>query len=161
MNNYLLISHRWKTLGWILTIPALAAGIYCMIAEVSMDSYLQVKLPEGMERFFWIDRGPFNSESEPVTLGLLDELISISLLTGLLLLAFSKEKVEDEWIQRVRLDSLQWAVLINSVLLIAFSLFAHGFSFLNVMVYNMFTPLLIFVARFYFILRIKPSFSNN
>lgn len=161
MNHYLLISHRWKTLGWILTIPALSAGLYCMIAEVSMDSYLRVMLPEGLERFFWIDRGPFKSENEPVSLGLLDELISISLLAGLLLLAFSKEKVEDEWIQRVRLDSLQWAVLINSILLIAFMVFAHGFSFFNVLVYNMFTPLLIFVARFYFILRIKPSFSNH
>jgi hypothetical protein len=161
MNNHLMIAHRWKILGWILTIPAFAAGLYCMIMEVSMDDYLQFTLPNGMERFLWIDQSIFGPSNKPITLVLLDELISITLLSGLILLAFSKEKVEDEWIQRVRLDSLQWAVLINSVLLIAFIVFTHGLPFFNVMVYNMFTPLLIFVARFYYILHIKPSFSKN
>ncbi|MBL7810281.1 MAG: hypothetical protein JNN28_20835 [Saprospiraceae bacterium] len=161
MNNHLLIAHRWKTLGWVLTIPALMLGLYCMVMEVNMDDYLKITLPQGLERMFWIDQIIFGNSDKPVTLSLLDELISIALLTGLLLLAFSKEKVEDEWIQRVRLDSLQWAVLINSILLIAFIVFTHGFPFFSVLVYNMFTPLLIFVARFYFILRIKPSFSKN
>lgn len=159
MNNTLLISHRWKTLGWALTIPALLGGIFFIITDYP-DEFLKVDIPAWLERFLWIDDGLFSSNTKPQTLSLSDEVIAISLLLGLLLLAFSKEKLEDEWIQHVRLESFQWAILINTLLLMAFTIFIHGFPFLNVMVYNMFTPLIIFVARFYFVLRIKPSFSK-
>ena len=48
-----------------------------------------------------------------------------------------------------------------TLLLIAFTIFTHGIPFLNVMMFNMFTPLLVFVGRFYYILRIKPSISKQ
>ncbi len=160
MKNTLLISHRWKTLGWALTVPAFFAGIYFMKLD-NPDDYFEVITPAWLEKFLWIDEGVLGSSIKPHTLSLLDELICISLLLGLLLLSFSKEKIEDEWIQRVRLESLQWAILINTLLLIAFTIFTHGFPFLNVMIFNMFTPLLVFVGRFYYILRIKPSFSKQ
>lgn len=159
MNNTLLISHRWKTLGWALTIPALLGGIFFIVTDYP-DEFLKVNIPAWLERFLWIDDGIFGSNTKPQALSLLDEVIAIALLLGLLLLAFSKEKLEDEWIQHVRLESFQWAILINTLLLMLFTIFIHGFPFLNVMVYNMFTPLIIFVARFYFVLRIKPSFSK-
>jgi len=160
MKNTLLIAHRWKALGWLLTIPALIAGIW-FIATDFPDDFLQVSVTPWMQRFLWIDEGIFNSNTATKTISLLDELICISLLAGLLLLAFSKEKMEDEWIQSVRLESLQWAILINTLLLIAFTIFTHGIPFLNVMMFNMFTPLLVFVGRFYYILRIKPSISKQ
>ncbi|MFN0216981.1 MAG: hypothetical protein ACKVT2_22210 [Saprospiraceae bacterium] len=159
MKNSLLISHRWKTLGWILTIPAILAGIWFISLDFP-DEILKITVSPWMQWFLWIDQGLFNSNTGTKTIALLDELISISLLVGLLLLAFSKEKIEDEWIQLVRLESLQWAILINTLLLIAFTIFTHGFPFLNVMIFNMFTPLLVFVGRFYYILQIRPSFSK-
>lgn len=127
---------------------------------VDGGEYLMVTLPDWMNRFIWADNGFFSSNG-PTKLALLDELISLALLAGLLLLAFSREKVEDEWIQQVRLESFQWAILVNTILLMLFVIFTHGFPFLNVMVYNMFTPLLIFVGRFYYLLRIKPLFSKD
>lgn len=157
MKNTLLIAHRWKTLGWILTIPSFFGGIYYM--AIDCPEALVVTLPDWLSRFMWIES--FILNDKPVTIALLDELICIALMVGLLLLAFSREKTEDEWIQRVRLESLQWAILTNSLLLIAFILFAHGSPFLTVMVYNMFTPLLIFVARFYFVLYLKPLLSKS
>lgn len=160
MKSTLLIAHRWKTLGWTLSIPAFIGGIFFMALDAP-DDYLKVTIPNTLAKFLWIDNGPFSNGTGPVTLSLLDELISLTLLLGLLLLSFSKEKVEDEWIQRVRLESFQWAILINTLLLMGFTVFTHGSPFLSVMVYNMFTPLLIFVGRFYYILRIKPSFSKN
>jgi hypothetical protein len=118
-----------------------------------------VTLPDWLSRLMWIEQ--FMSNKTPVTLSLLDEVISLTLLVGLLLLTFSREKTEDEWIQRVRLESLQWAVLANSLLLMAFIVVAHGTPFLTVMVYNMFTPLLIFVARFHYVLHLKPMISKS
>jgi hypothetical protein len=36
---------------------------------------------------------------------------TLLMLTGLVLFAFSKEKIEDEQIAQLRMDSLQWAVI--------------------------------------------------
>lgn len=161
MKNDFLLSHRWKTPGWILTIPSFVTGLYFLFVEDGFE-YVCVTVPDWLRRFIWIDSLPFmNTDSKPLRLCLLDELITVCLLVGLLLLAFSKEKVEDEWIQRVRLESLQWAILINAVLLMLFTVFTYGIPFLTVMTFNMFTPLLIFVGRFYYILRLKPLFSKN
>ena len=157
MKSTLLIAHRWKALGWAFTIPSFLYGIYYLAQDCPEG--LIVTVPEWLRRFMWIDQ--FMSNQTPVALSLIDELICLVLLTGLLLLTFSREKTEDEWIQRVRLESLQWAVLVNSLLLMAFIIEAHGTPFLSVMVYNMFTPLLIFVARFYYVLHLKPLFSKN
>jgi len=157
MKNNLLIVHRWKTLGWILTVPAFIGGIYYLAME--NPEALIVTVPEWLTHFMWIDG--FMSSSASHTISLLDEVICLALMSGLLLLAFTKEKVEDEWIQRVRLESFQWAILVNSVLLMAFIIFTHGTPFLTVMVYNMFTPLLIFVARFYYLIYLKPLISKS
>jgi hypothetical protein len=43
-------------------------------------------------------------------------------------------------------------VLLNYVLLIICFVFVYGFSFLNVMIYNMFTVLILFIIRFNYIL---------
>jgi hypothetical protein len=157
MKNNLLLAPRWKTLGWILAVPAFIGGIFYLSSDNT--EYLMVTVPEWLSRFLWIDS--FMSDAKPQTISLLDELICLSLLVGLLLLAFSREKIEDEWIQRVRLESFQWAILANSLLLMALIVFTHGTPFLTVMVYNMFTPLLIFVARFYYVLHVKPLISKN
>lgn len=157
MKNKLLVSHRWKSLGWVLAVSAFIAGIFYLTQE--NPEGLVVTLPDWATRFLWIES--FMSDEKPQTLALLDELICITLLLGLLLLAFSREKIEDEWIQRVRLESFQWAILANSLLLMLFIIFTHGLPFLSIMVYNMFTPLLIFVARFYYVLYLKPLFSKS
>lgn len=39
-------------------------------------------------------------------------------ITGMYFLSFSKEKIEDELVQKIRLDSFQWAALIQLIVLI-------------------------------------------
>ncbi len=157
MKDKLLIAHSWKTLGWVLAVPAFVGGIIFMVLDCPES--LTVAIPDWLARFMWVERFMQNGPTSRISL--MDELISLSLLAGLLLLAFSKEKIEDEWIQKVRLESFQWAFLVNSLLLAAFTIFTHGLPFLSVMVYNMFTPLLIFVGRYYYVLHLKPLFSKN
>ena len=70
-------------------------------------------------------------------------------IIGALLVGFSKEKQEDEYIAEVRLNALLWAVLVNYCLLLAAFVFVYGLSFLTVMIYNMFTVLILFIARFH------------
>ena len=70
------------------------------------------------------------------------------LILGLLLVAFSKEKVEDEQIAQLRLQSLQWAIYLNYLVFVLCVLFIYGTNFLAVILYNTITPLLIFIIRF-------------
>lgn len=77
-----------------------------------------------------------------------DEIVAIGIILGLLLIAFSREKVEDEMISQLRLEALQWSVYANYLILTVAILAVYDLAFIDVMVYNMFTVLLVFVGRF-------------
>jgi hypothetical protein len=83
-------------------------------------------------------------------------LMGAFFIVGGILVGFSKEKNEDEYIANLRLSSLLWAVLVNYLLLLFAFLFVYGWVFLDIMIYNMFTVLIIFIARFNYLL-----FRNN
>ncbi|MEO6730880.1 MAG: hypothetical protein ABIN01_06660 [Ferruginibacter sp.] len=78
-------------------------------------------------------------------------LVGIVFIIGGLLVGFSKEKKEDEFIANLRLSSLLWAVCVNYVLLFLAFVFVYGMGFFTVMAYNLFTVLLIFISRFNYI----------
>jgi uncharacterized membrane protein YiaA len=65
---------------------------------------------------------------------------------GLFLAAFSKEKVEDEQISQLRLDSLQWAIYVNYVLLIVSLIFSTDTQ--HILFLNLLVPLVFFIVRF-------------
>jgi len=67
------------------------------------------------------------------------------------LVGFTKEKVEDEFIYKLRKDSLVWALIFNYAVLIFTIIFVYDFAFFDVLVFNMFTPLVFFVFRFNFL----------
>jgi hypothetical protein len=78
----------------------------------------------------------------------LDELACIFLIIGALLIAFSKEKVEDEFIAKIRLESLVWATYFNYTILLLAIIFIYGMGFFWVMSFNIFTMLFFFIIRF-------------
>lgn len=87
-----------------------------------------------------------------------DEVIGILCLIGLIFIGFSKEKNEDEFVQKIRLNSLKWAVIVNYSLLLFAMIFIYGILFFNIMLYNMFTVLIIYIVRFKYLLF---KFSRN
>ena len=80
---------------------------------------------------------------------LLNNIAIIGISIGAILSTWSREKVEDEMIQQIRLNSLLIALYINYAILIVCSLTIYDLDFLNVMLYNMFTILLIFMAVYH------------
>lgn len=134
MKSKYLLPHVYKKIGWFITIPLLLIGI--------------LLFPLGEKLTFlrsptWLDTFPGQYT---------DEVIAAGLIIGMLLIAFSREKNEDEYINKIRLESLQISVLINYLLLIICILVVYDVEFLAVMTYNMFTILLLFIIRFNFIL---------
>ncbi|WP_223551490.1 hypothetical protein [Aestuariivivens sp. NBU2969] len=146
--NYLL-PHKYKKAGWFLFSIGVITGLLFMIFELEPD-FFKIKVIQvfnsdtdfqgNKESFFSIIKN-----------NVFDEIISIFIIIGGLLVGFTKEKVEDEFIYKLRQDSLVWAIIINYFVLIFAVLFIYDFTFLDVLVYNMFTPLIFFIIRFNFL----------
>lgn len=83
---------------------------------------------------------------------ILDEIVMLTFIISGLLFAFSKEKIEDEMVSKIRLESLVWATYLNYAILAFSIIFIYGLPFLNFMMYNMFTLLVFFIARFHWML---------
>lgn len=153
MESKLLLPHQWKRIGWIILGTAFV--LYLLSFLVNMDA-IGLNTPV----FALVYDPPFgkNAYCSIIRTDISFTLIGVLFLAGALLVAFSKEKHEDEYIASLRLSSLLWAVLVNYLLLLFAFLFIYGINFLMVMTYNMFTVLLIFIIRFnYVLLRNKKS----
>jgi hypothetical protein len=144
MKNKLLLPHRFKYIGLMFLIPSLAAGIAALFFDWEW-SLLQVTLPQWLpgvgEGLF---RGPVNN--------LTDELVLSAVLLGMLIMCFSAEKEEDEFILHTRLESLQWAVLINYIILFTSVWLVYNEGFWYVMILGMLTIPAIFLVRFHWVL---------
>lgn len=79
---------------------------------------------------------------------ILNEILGVLVIIGGLAVAFSKEIDEDELIAKMRLESLVWAIYWNYGILLVTFVLVYDFSFLLVMQFNLFTPLILFIAKF-------------
>jgi hypothetical protein len=79
-------------------------------------------------------------------------LTYVVIVIGLLMVAFSKEKVEDDHISQLRLDSLQWALYLNYLILIISLIFTTGIDMIDILRLNLWVPLIFFIIRFRWVL---------
>jgi hypothetical protein len=77
---------------------------------------------------------------------------TLMVLVGLFLIAFSKEKIEDEQIVQLRLDSLRWAIYLNYAILLFSLVFTYGGDSDHILLLNIWLPLLFFILRFQWVL---------
>lgn len=155
METRFLFPNRFKKVGWMLLIPSFIAGIFYLIHDIGpsfLDMHVFAIYAEGLcepNSFFKI-----------IENNIADELIGSFLIIGAILVACSKEKEEDEFIAKIRFESLLWATYVNYLCLFISILFVYEIGFYMVMVFNMFTLLLFFLIRFNFILY-KTSKNND
>jgi len=145
--NISLLPNKFKTIGWLILIPASILGLVVIYTDYSIE-WLNIKT-------FAILNKDFGKSTEMFTYletNLINTILGSLFIIGGLLVSFSKEKTEDEYISSLRLSSLMWAVLLNYLILLLSFLFIYGISFLNIMVYNMFTVLIIFILRFHYLI---------
>lgn len=141
--NFLFPS-KFKRIGWFTLIPSAIIGLSTLIYEYE-PSFLDFNVPAiFVDELFSVNKKTFRM----VTNNILNEILGVLIIISTFLVAFSKEKSEDEYISKIRFDSLAWAVYFNYAILILTVLFIYDFAFLWVMVFNMFTVLLFFIVRF-------------
>lgn len=125
MKTTLLLPNGFKKIGWAIFVPAFLLG--CSICFFG----------ENFDR--WLFR-------ETV----MNNIAIIGTVVGALFIGFSREKIEDEMIQHIRLNALMAAMWINYLLLIVVSLSIYNINYLTVMACGMATPLVIFLLVYHF-----------
>lgn len=148
MESKLLLPRSFKRPGIILFILSLALGILVWFRDFEFG-------------FLTITPGGSVSKIFDDKINLTDELALTGIIVSLLFLAFAREKIEDEFINRTRLESWQWAILINFILLLIATWVVHGFAYIDVMMYNMLTIPIIFILRFHFVLYKSRGLNEN
>ncbi len=130
MKNRILFPNRFKKVGWWLLIPSVIVGVFVIATEYALE------LPEikvfalvsdkvlGKRHYFSV------IETDPAL-----TILGVVFIIGALMVAFSKEKIEDEFIAELRLSSMLWAVLVSYVLLLVAFVFVYGVVFVDVMVF--------------------------
>jgi hypothetical protein len=77
-----------------------------------------------------------------------DELIMLLFLSGLFLLAFSKDKHEQLSYKSLRIEALIKTVLADSILVMLVLLFVYGTGFVAFAIINLFLPFILYLIIF-------------
>lgn len=146
MKTHFLFPNKFKIVGWILFIPSLLTIMATSIFSIDIDKFLKIKVFAIYEETIGEKPGFFKIIQDSFSY----ELITILIIVGGLFICFSKLKNEDEYISKIRYESLVWATYFNYFLILFFTLFLYGMPFLNVIVYNVYTVLIFFMIRFHY-----------
>ncbi|MEZ5016570.1 MAG: hypothetical protein R2800_05915 [Flavipsychrobacter sp.] len=149
MNN-LLLPHVFRKIGFIMLPIAAALFVLVLLQEYTLPflDYQPAALKN--KSIFDVSNG-----------NLTDELTLLVIFACLFFIAFSKEKIEDEYLQKIRLQALQISVYINYAILVLATFLVYGLNYLNVVFGNLFTILIIFIAVYYYKAHIKSRLSKN
>ena len=147
METTYLLPNRFNYFGWILI----------SLAILLWSSYLITNEEFSILNFnvFSIANTEILKPTNYFTLievNLTTTIVGVLFIMGGMFVAFAKQKTEDEFIMKLRLLSFQWAILINYSLLLLCFVFIYDLAFFSVMVYNMFTVLILFIFRFHYLL---------
>lgn len=135
--------------GYALAIPGFILGYFNIIKHYEIPGFvLRLRDTDGL----------FTRALENFT----NELAIFLVIIGLLLIAFSKSKQEDELNARLRLNALYWGVMIYYLLYFVGLVFSMCFGEIpfigdHASELNLFTPLVIFIGRFYYLKYFKKE----
>ena len=156
MLKQILLPNYFKLIGWILLVPSAILGFFLMLSDLESTLKINSKV------FALYNDEIMGSQRHTgiISTDITNTLVGVFFILGAMMVGFSKEKKEDEYVANLRLSSLMWAVWVNYVLLLLSFIFIYGMGFFHVMIYNMFTVLILFIGRFnikLFINRMIPA----
>lgn len=144
MKTKYLINNKYKPLGWFLLVVGLIIGGYIVfVGDLGWSMKVFPLLGDD-------DLLSQNPSFEWSYNDIEDEVASLLIIIGGILVAFSKTEDEDEFVSKIRLESLLWATCVNYIILLFAVVFVYGMPFFNVMIYNMFTVLVLFILKFHY-----------
>ncbi|SHK65175.1 hypothetical protein [Chryseobacterium polytrichastri] len=79
-------------------------------------------------------------------------LFGILIIIGGVLVGYSKEKIEDEYISSLRLRSVFWSLMVTYSIILILFLTLFGILFFTAMIIIIFLPLILYIFRFNYLL---------
>ncbi len=123
MRTNCLLPHSWQKFGWWLL---LLVGTVDVITLVD-DDLIWACCPD------WVSA---------------NDLMIVLSTAALLMVAFSREAVEDEYVMHIRVRSLVRAVVANYAILLVATFFLYDLKFFTFMAVNMFTVPILYILFF-------------
>ena len=108
-----LFPNKFKNIGWFIFIPSALIGCITFIFE-----YEPSALDFNVFAIFIEELLGDTYFSGFVNNNILNEILGILTIMSSILVAFSKEKLEDEYISKIRLEFLVWSVYLNYAIFI-------------------------------------------
>jgi hypothetical protein len=143
MKTNFLLPHGFRKWGWSILGIAFILIFYSVYFESELSFFdwkvfavYSNHLLSEVQYFTWISNN------------VQDEISALLVIIGGLFVAFSKQKIEDEMVAKIRTESLVWATYVNYIVLAFCLIFFYGMSFLTLLLCNMFTILGFFIFRF-------------
>jgi len=162
MKKSYLFPTYFKKIGWIITLALLLYFLVSIIFDLECDFNFY------MPAFYYeFDIGSLFGNQEYKFFKMTETsfgttLLPIIIVIGLSFIAFSKNKNEDEYISKIREQSLVWSMIVGYFIFILFTLFIYGTPYIGVVVYDIYIFLILFVCKFNFELyRLKKSLKNE
>ncbi|NUY79576.1 hypothetical protein HUK80_01615 [Flavobacterium sp. MAH-1] len=158
MKSHFLFPRSFKLVGWLLFVPSFAVAIAVVCADIDIDNMLTTKVFAIADNGLFADAGFFRFNQNSIG----DEVLLSFLIVGGLFIGFSKQKNEDEFIAKIRYESLVWATYFNFGVMLLATWFIYGFFYFEVLIANVFSLLLFFVVRFHIKLyQLKKSLRDD
>ena len=145
MTTTFLFPSKFKIFGWILFSVSILTLLLFIATSYAIDSKINASV-------FAIVETPFLGETKYFTTiknSILDEILLIVIIIGGLLVGFSKTRDEDEYISKIRFESLIWAMYFNFALMLFATIFFYGTIYFYILSANVFSMLLFFIIRFH------------
>ncbi|MDA7727499.1 hypothetical protein N8858_01300 [Flavobacteriaceae bacterium] len=135
-----LFSNKFKKISGVIFYLSIPIGLFLLLTDRIQDVFVvnvfSIFSYEwiGSERtgFGWIENG----------LG--DEIFTLLIIISGLANSFSKEKIEDELISRIRLESLSLSLFISFGFIIISTFLVYNLNYMYVLVFNLFLIILLF-----------------
>ena len=138
-----LFPNKYKKWGWVVFIPT------CVFSFLAVANDYTPEVLNTKVFAIYVDQIMGDTKAFSfVTTNILNEILGVLLIISGMVVAFSREKDEDELIAKIRLESLVWATFVNYGVLLLAIIFVYDMTFLWVMILNMFTILVFFIIRF-------------
>ncbi|QQQ28026.1 hypothetical protein [Chryseobacterium indoltheticum] len=146
MNTLQLFPNRFKMIGWFIFIPSLILGLISLSGVMNFEISLPVIYNSGF----------LNNEDQgflqTANIDLFPNLFGVLIIIGGILVGFSKEKIEDEYISSLRLKSVFWSLISTYSIVLILFISIFGTLFFTAMIFSMFLPLVLYVFRFNYLL---------
>ena len=135
-----LFSNKFKKTSGVVFYLSILVGLFLLLTERIQDIFV-------VNVFSIFSYEWFGSEPKGfgwIENGLGDEIFTLLIIVSGLINSFSKEKIEDELISRIRLESLSLSLFISFGLIIISTFLVYDINYMYVLVFNLFLIILLF-----------------